>query len=370
MLTYSLLLLTSLSYSTPSYDALVDPTNDAAYSTIKNAVSDAPTNSEQPYIIKVAAGDYYEKIIINKDNIQLHGEGAEKTRLYFDAYSGQPVPDKYLSEYPEIALQSRETWGTSLSATLIVRELNFHAQDITIENTFDFPNNDKLAKDDPNKKKHSQAVALMLDDGSDKALFKRVSLKGYQDTLFADAGRSAFIDSSIAGHVDFIFGAGMSLFFQSAIHTKDRPNKSGTIGYITAPSTNINQDVGFVFLDSRLTKDKGVPPNSVGLGRPWHPTTTFSDGRYGDPDAIGHALFINTWMDDHIQKHPWHNMGAWAKDGTRMTYMGSDARFFEFQSSGPGAHQSTSRRQLNEVQMARFNSIEKILGDWDPVNDN
>jgi pectinesterase len=63
-------------------------------------------------------------------------------------------------------------------------------------------------------------------------------------------------------------------------------------------------------------------------------------------------------------------MGAWAKDGTRMTYMGSDARFFEFQSSGPGAHQSTSRRQLNEVQMARFNSIEKILGDWDPVNDN
>ena len=81
-------------------------------------------------------------------------------------------------------------------------------------------------------------------------------------------------------------------------------------GYITAPSTNINQDIGFVFLESQLLKEEGIHSDRVGLGRPWHPTTTFKDGRYGEPDTIGQALFIKSWMDDHIQKHPWHDMGA------------------------------------------------------------
>lgn len=371
MLTFSFfgVLLASIVQAT-EYDALVDPANENAFKSIKQAIDAAPSNDDEPYVIKIAAGDFYEKVIITKSNIQLRGAGATETRLHFDAYSGQAVPGHYHHEYPEINAQSRDTWGTSLSATLIVRAENFSAQDLSIENSFDYPKNDSLPKNHPDKKKHSQAVALMLDKGSDKAIFKRVHLKGFQDTLFADAGRSVFINSYISGHVDFIFGAGNSLFYQSIIHTRDRPGKSATIGYITAPSTNIKQTTGFVFLESRLTKDKNVSAGSVGLGRPWHPTTSFDDGRYGDPNAIGHTLFINTWMDDHIQKDPWHNMGAWAKDGSRMMYKGADARFYEYNSSGPGAHNTESRRRLTEKQMRQFSSIIKLLDGWDPINEN
>ena len=87
-------------------------------------------------------------------------------------------------------------------------------------------------------------------------------------------------------------------------------------------------------------------------------------------NAIGHTLFINTWMDDHIQKDPWHDMGAWAKDGSRMTYKGADARFYEYNSSGPGAHNTESRRRLTEKQMRQFSSIVKLLDGWDPINEN
>lgn len=99
------------------------------------------------------------------------------------------------------------------------------------------------------------------------------------------------------------------------------------------------------------------------LGRPWHPTTQFSDGRYADPNAIGKAVFIHSWMDAHITTDGWYAMGGTAKDGTKIPFLPEDARFFEYQNTGPGAKINTKRRQLTTAEAQHY-SREKILGDW------
>jgi pectinesterase len=79
---------------------------------------------------------------------------------------------------------------------------------MTIENAFDYPANAAKPDSDRTKFKNPQAVALMTDLGSDRAVFANVKITGYQDTLFPNSGRSYFSKCEVWGHVDFIFGAG------------------------------------------------------------------------------------------------------------------------------------------------------------------
>lgn len=335
---------------TGHFDAIVDKNSAGAFSTIRQAIEHAPDNFNKPYVIKIAAGDYYEKLVINKPFISLIGEGADTTRLYFDDYAGKKAPNG-------------NQIGTFKTATLSIKAPHFSAKNLHIENAFDFPYFDALSKDDPEHISGLQAVAVMTDEGSDKALFTNVKISGYQDTLYTKSGRSLFLNTTISGHVDFIFGGGTAVFYKSNIVTRNRPNKSSPIGYITAPSTQIEQAFGLVFIECALSAEAGVKDNSMGLGRPWHPTTTFADGRYADPNAIGQALFINTWMGAHIQDDPWHPMGGTAKSGERIMFQPQDARFFEHSSSGPGALVSKSRLQLTTRDVDAF-TWDNILGDW------
>lgn len=338
---------------------LVDPTNPKAFKTIQEAIAAAPDNLTAPYTIKIAAGDYYEKVEIFKPFIRLVGESATNTRLYFDAYAGLELPDG-------------SKLGTAKSATLTINAPDFSAENLHIENTFDYPYFDALAEDNPKRISGLQAVAVLTNTGSDKAFFKNVKISAYQDTLYVKSGRSFFLNSTIGGHVDFIFGGGTAVFYRSDIVTRARPNKTPPIGYVTAPSTAIEQDFGLVFIDSSLKKEPGVEKNSMGLGRPWHPTTTFADGRYADPNAIGQTVFINTFMDEHIQQDPWHPMHGTAKTGEMMMFSPQDARFFEYGSYGPGASQSESASQSKSRRLLSSPegfSVSHILAGWTPPID-
>ena len=59
---------------------------------------------------------------------------------------------------------------------------------MTIENAFDYPANAAKPDSDKTKYKNPQAVALMTDLGSDRAVFANVKITGYQDTLFPELG--------------------------------------------------------------------------------------------------------------------------------------------------------------------------------------
>lgn len=319
---------------------------------IQAAVDAAPINSEKPYQISIANGDYQEKIILNKNNVQLVGESLEKTRLIFGDFAGIALsPGKFLS--------------TPGSATLTVRAVNVKIKNITIENSFDFIKNDALASNDPKKINGSQAVALFVDAPSDRVLVRNVTMLGYQDTLFVNSGRSWFDKVLVAGNVDYIFGNGNALFTHSDIKTVARGKPTNPHGFITAPSTQIGSEFGLTFLNCRLTRDKSVPDNTVPLGRPWHPTTQFSDGRYADPSAVGKSVFINTWMDAHITIDGWYSMGGTAKEGGRKNFMPENSRFYEYKSTGIGALVNSKHRQLSDDDAKQYIQ-KKILGDWNP----
>lgn len=303
--------------------------------------------------VAIAPGEYREKLVIDQPGVELLGAGRERTVIHYDAYAGQGRPD------------GEGNWTTWASATVIVRAPDFTARGLTIANRFDYPTNDALPADHPDKIRDSQGVALMVDRGGDRVLLEDVALEGFQDTLFLLSGRTLVRDSRVSGVVDFIFGAGTGVFIDSEIRTRTRGARHHPHGYITAPSTDLDSPYGLVFIDCRLTREPGVADGSVSLGRPWHPTRDFADGRYADPRAVGAAVFIRSWMDAHVSPEGWSSMGGRARDGSRVQFPPGDARFFEYASEGPGERLSESRRQLRDSEADRY-MLERVLGDWRP----
>lgn len=342
------------------YDAIVSKSSQFSvaskttphFETIQAALSAAPNASIKPFRIYVDKGVYREKLVIEKSNVQLIGKGSQSVRIVFNDYAGKQIaPNKILT-----------TFGT---ATIAIKASDIRLENITIENDFDFRYNDALANDDPSRISGLQAVALHIDTPSDRVIVRNVSLLGNQDTLFINSGRSWFDRVLVVGNIDFIFGKGNGLFTASEIKTIARGKASSPHGFITAPSTNIHSLYGFTFLNCRLTRVASVPDNSVALGRPWHPTTDFPDGRYADPAAIGKSVFINTWMDGHIMEAGWYSMTGTAKEGGKKTFLPEDSRFFEYKSFGRGALINDKRKNLSANELPLY-AEKKIVGDWQP----
>ncbi len=314
------------------------------YRTIGAAVAAAPADGREAFVIAVRDGRYYEKLSVQKPNVHLIGESRDGTLLTYDVAAGHRSPGGW-------------QYGTRGSWTLHVAAPGFRLERMTVENGFDFMANAARAEGDPRKITGTQAVAVMLDSGSDRAVFRDCRLAGHQDTLFPNGGRAYFQRCEVLGSVDFIFGAGRAVFDACDIISRDRGSATNN-GYVTAPSTPISQPYGFLFVGSRLRKETpGMARNSVTLGRPWHPS--------GRPDAIGSAVFIDTWMDDHIGATGWSPMNSTDAAGHRVENRPEDARFYEHGSTGPGAVTSPSRRVLTPEQAAEY-SIVRVLDGWDP----
>ena len=339
----------------PAFDAVVD--GDYAgepgalvdgvrqFGTVGAALATAPVEHTGPYRVYVRDGRYHEKLVVSVPDVHLVGESRDGVVLTYDDAAGSVGPDG-------------EEVGTFRSATLRVTAPGFRAESLTIENAFDYPANAAKPDGDPTKLGSPQGVALMFDEGSDRAVLSEVTVTGYQDTFFPDAGRTYVWQSLISGHVDFIFGGGQVVLDQSVILSRDRADKNPT-GYVAAPSTRVGFPFGFLFIDSRLEKEPSVEPGSVRLGRPWHPGN--------DPTANGSAVFVRTWMDDHVGPDGYAPISGRSEDGERIWYdLEPVSRFFEWRTRGPGAHSGPRRPQLTEEQ-AGWYTPEHILRGWSPV---
>ncbi|HUP87723.1 MAG TPA: pectinesterase family protein, partial [Longimicrobiales bacterium] len=321
-------------------DAVVDPAYRGApgavvngrrtYNTIGRALDAAPANAV--YTIHIRNGRYNERVVVEKPHIQFIGESRDSTILSYDVAAGYASP-------------TGGTFGTRGSWVLRVAAPDFKLTNMTVENTFDYMKNYTRAATDSTKLRDSQGVAVMLDNGSDRAMFESCAIRGHQDTLLPNAGRSYFHGCIITGSVDFIFGAGRAVFDSVDVVSRDRGSKSNN-GYITAASTPLSQAYGFVFLKSRLLKESpAMAANTVSLGRPWHPSS--------DPNAVANVAFINTWMDDHISTTKrWESMNSTNAAGVRTTHTPEQSRFFEYKS-------------LDAKTSAKY-SIITILNGWNP----
>ena len=315
------------------------------YKSIGNALSGMSANGGARAVVFIRSGRYREKLTVDRPRITLLGESRDSTIITYDAAADTPSPGGGL-------------YGTRGSYTLRIVAPDFRAENLTIENSFDYAGNAAKPDSDTTKFRNPQAVALMTDLGSDRATFVNVKILGHQDTLFTNSGRSYFYKCYVAGHVDFIFGAGKSVFEDCDIVSLDRGSRTNN-GYITAASTPVTRRYGFLFLRSRLRKENAsMAPASVTLGRPWHP--------FADPDAVASVAFIDTWMDDHIGTKGWDRMSSVDSTGARIWYEPSSARFVEFGTRGPGAVKSPSRRLLS-AREARATTPSAVLDGWMPA---
>ena len=231
---------------------------------------------------------------------------------------------------------------------------NFFAENITFQNDF-------MVTSDPNIT-GSQAVALKVT--GDRAIFHNVRLLGLQDTLYAGSkgctgdgssrtctpARQYFSESYIAGHFDFIFGDGKTVFNHCEIHSV--PFVSAPLdGFLTAQSkTYPAQDSGYLIYKSRLTAESGVA--QVWLGRPWRPYST--------------VTYIDMEMGGHIEPAGWRE---WLPGQTHSI---GTATYSEFGSTGPGAHpgeRDAHAKMLNTGEAAQYTPENFLRGNdnWNPL---
>lgn len=173
-----------------------------------------------------------------------------------------------------------------------------------------------------------QAIALYL-DGNNITL-ENCILKGHQDTLFlaplpekeiipggflgpkqfTERKRRTFHfkNCTIEGGVDFIFGGATAFFDNCEFISVEE-------GYIFAPSTPQNVEIGFVARNCRFTASENVKKASCFIARPWRDS--------------GAVEIIDCYLGAHI--HP-NGFDDWGK-----VHAHSTIRFTEINSRGEGA---------------------------------
>ena len=330
--------------TSPAYDAVVAKPGRATpggrrYDSLGAALADAPAGG--PYRIWLGTGLWIEKLAIRTANVAIIGENRSAARIRFDAAAGLGDP-------------AGKPWGTLGSATLTVTAPGFRAETLTIENGFDSVEearrSGRVLGDRPGGQ---QAVALALAAGSDGARLRGVDLLGRQDTVYVE-GEARLDQCLVAGTVDFVFGGGRALLTDCELRSRLRPATEPAGGVIAAPSTRADRDAGLIFDRCRLTAEPGLPAGSVFLGRPWRPTRSFADGRYGDPQALGMAAYIDCQMGPHIAPAGWTEMGFTTSGGVRTALQPETARFYEAGNRGPGARGARRSRPLDAAFRARL----------------
>ncbi|KAJ1387838.1 Transmembrane protein [Sesbania bispinosa] len=273
----------------PYWTIFVDPSGHGNFSTIQSAIDSVPSNNKYWVSIKVKAGTYREKVNIpvDKPYIILKGEGKRRTLVEWDDHD-----------------------TTSESPTFSIMADNIVVKSMSFRNSYNNPINNKPKV---------PAVAAMV--SGDKSYFFRVGFFGLQDTLWDDRGRHYYKLCTIQGAIDFIFGAGQSLFERCSISVIGGALDPGLPGFITAQGrVNPKDSSGFVFKDCHVFGN-----GTTYLGRPWR--------------GYSRVLFYKTNMSHIVQPTGWD---AW-------NFLGHEDRitFAEYGNFGGGA--DTSKRELKSA---------------------
>ena len=297
-------------------DAPVEATLPPAFPTLTAALAAAPRDGSL-YIIALGKIRLVEKVTIDRPNTHIFGRSPDLSQIVWDDYSGRTDP-----------ADPSTTLGTRRTGTVTIAASNVRLENLAVINSFDYLGQIGLAEGDPKKVHDTQALALAVSGKADRVMLDTVDLQGWQDTLFVDSGRTLVRNSHISGSVDFIFGAGTAALDHCRVTSRLMPGKPGQ-GYVCAPSTLKETPYGFVFFDCTLDHEgEPFPDGSTALARPWRPTTSFPDGRYGNPDVQSACLYLRCDFRDHISGLGFASMTYNAKGGGKGVNEPEDARFY------------------------------------------
>ena len=281
---------------------VVSKNSEDGFSNIQDAIDAA--NSGDTIIIE--AGRYEERLEVKTPGIDIIGENSNNTIISFSLYANEIMEDGMKR-------------GTFRTATAFI-----DANDISVSNV-------TFVNESGDGREVGQAIAMYAE--GDHIHFKNCRFIGHQDTLFTGPlppkenshrgfigpkensprinGRQWYENCYIEGDVDFIFGSATAVFTDCKICSLNRnmdPN-----GYVTAPSTPIGQEYGYIFINCDFINE-GCTDNSVYLSRPWR--------------EYAKCVFIGCSYDKHIKSEGFHD---WNKEIAHDTsyyaeYPGIDGR--------------------------------------------
>ncbi|KAL1220174.1 putative pectinesterase/pectinesterase inhibitor 33 [Cardamine amara subsp. amara] len=239
------------------------------------------------FVIYVKSGVYRENIDVGNDNhyIMLVGDGARKTIIT----SGRSVQHGYT---------------TYNSATAGFGGQRFVAKDMTFINTAG--------------PLRGQAVAVR--SSSDLAVFYRVGIHGFQDTLYIHSQRQFYRECYISGTIDFIFG-NAAVVFQNCMILVRRP-LHGQANVITAQGRGDPfQNTGITIHSSRIMAAPDLKPviqaYKTYLGRPWQ--------------AYSRVTIMKTYIDNSISPLGWSPWLRGSNFALNTVFYG------EYKNFGPGS---------------------------------
>ena len=231
-------------------------------------------NNVEPYsTVKLAEGVYRQKLEIDVPNLTIEGEGAETTVIEYGDYA------KKLDE-------NGVEYNTFRTYTVAVC-----ADGVTIRNL-------TIANSSGNSRENGQEVALTV--YGDSFAMENCRLVSEQDTLFCGplpkdlierydgflkdklrrdiTSKQRYLNCTITGTVDFIFGCGDCLFDKCTIISL----ADGRQGFVAAPAHALEQTVGMVFNECQFLSEGDVT-ESIFLARPWrdYGKASFVGCKYG-----------------------------------------------------------------------------------------
>ncbi|GMH29712.1 hypothetical protein Nepgr_031555 [Nepenthes gracilis] len=279
---------------------VVDQSGRGDFWTVQSAIDSVPSGNADWITIIVKAGVYKEKVKIEseKEFIKLLGEGMHTTSI---------------------------VWGDHEDATFSSFANNSIAVGISFVNSYNYP---KVMD-------HSKILpALAARVSGDESLFYRCGFFGVQDTLWDDHGRHYFKKCRIEGAIDFIYGAGQSIYESCVLQVNAEMAGLTSGAYLVAQGRESEADAGgFVFKGCMVTGGLTY------LGRAWRP--------------YARIVFYQTYMDKARLSSGWGTIVvpegwlAWTGEGKEY-----QLTFAEVDCFGP--HYNTSKRvgweKINNVQ--------------------
>lgn len=261
-------------------DVIVDDDGLADFRSVQGALNYVMKSvaKDTATTITVKNGTYEEMLFLrNKNNVTIKGESRSGAVIQFNNYEALNTGGGGSS----VATSTAVTGGRPV---LLVEAADLLTLDtLTLKNT-----HVKTGAGD-------QAETIYFNSNY-RMIAKNVDFLSRQDTVLVN-GYTWFYNCLIAGDVDFIWGyANAALFENSEIRTIVDNTDATKGGYLVQARSKLAADRGFVFLNSKLTKEAGVPDGKTYLARSGGDTTVFD-----------HVSYINTEMGSHIAQVGWLN---------------------------------------------------------------
>ena len=207
-----------------------------------------------------------KKTRLSRANVSIIGQSQTGTKIY-----NHPVIE-----------------GIDYTATLYLpaSATDFYAQDLTIENRFNYRRSMSNAQ-------NNAARAVALQGHGSRMILKNVSLWSYQDTYYssvdADPHFCSYLENcSVAGVVDWVCGGGNIWLEKCDLIHRDRAGNN-----MAAPHTNADQKWGMVFNDCTIKPEVEVGSLQYMTAKDWTLARPWGTA----PDQSPACTFLNTTMD-------------------------------------------------------------------------